>query len=133
MRVYYENPIGRLLEHPHGFAVVQYNAGARDFTTFKAFLTHVSQLLRRHGWHKMLADQRDMAPFTEEERTWIGEFWLASSQSDGYELYGAVVIPSDVFARLSVNLVMNDSQHSALTYRLFEGEDEAEAWLRQLP
>ncbi|WP_157781131.1 hypothetical protein [Hymenobacter sedentarius] len=74
-----------------------------------------------------------MAPSMEAECTWIGKFWLASSQSDGYELYGAVVIPSDVFARPSVNLVMNDSQHSALTYRLFEGEEEAEAWLRQLP
>ncbi|UOQ96255.1 hypothetical protein MUN81_13460 [Hymenobacter sp. 5317J-9] len=133
MRLYFENPVGRLLEHPDGYALVQYAAGPRDFPTFQAFLTHTSQLLRRHNWHKMLADQRQMSPFTDEERNWIREYWLASSQTDGYELYGAVIIPADVFARLSLNLVMNDSQQSALTYRLFDAEPEAVEWLQQLP
>ncbi|GAC1588797.1 MAG: hypothetical protein NVS3B25_05810 [Hymenobacter sp.] len=133
MRLYFENPVGRLLEHPDGYALVQYAAGPRDFATFQAFLTHTSQLLRRHGWHKMLTDQRAMAPFSEEERAWIKEYWLLRSQTDGYELYGAIVVPSNEFARLSVNLVMSDSQHSAPTYRLFEAEADAAAWLLQLP
>jgi hypothetical protein len=132
MRLYFENPVGRVLEHPDGYAVVQYAAGARDFATFQAFLTHTSHLLRRYNWHQMLADQRFMAPFTDEERTWIREYWLARSANDNYELYGAVIIPEDVFARLSLNLIMNDSQQSALTYRLFDAEAEAVAWLRQL-
>ncbi|WP_046246528.1 hypothetical protein [Hymenobacter terrenus] len=133
MRLYFENPVGRVLEHPDGYALVQYAAGPRDFTTFQAFLTHTSHLLRRHNWHKMLADQRAMAPFTDQERTWIKDYWLAQSQSEGYDLYGAVVIPNDEFARLSLSLVMNDSQQSALTYRMFEAETEATAWLQQLP
>ncbi|MBF9223541.1 hypothetical protein [Hymenobacter ruricola] len=133
MRLYFENPVGRLLEHPDGYALVQYAAGARDLPTFQAFLTHTRQLLHRHQWHKMLADQRHMAPYTDEERAWIHEFWLASSASDGYELFGAIVIPADVFARLSLNLVMNDTQQSALTYRLFDEEAEAVEWLKQLP
>jgi hypothetical protein len=131
MRLYFENPVGRLLEHPDGYALVQYAPGARDFPTYQAFLTHTSQLLRRHGWHKMLADQRQMAPFTDEERDWIREFWLARSEDEGYELFGAILIPADVFAQLSLNLVMNDSQQSALTYRLFDNEPEAVAWLQQ--
>ena len=81
----------------------------------------------------MLADQRHMSPFTDEERNWIREYWLTRSEIIGHRLYGAVVVPSDVFARLSVNLVMNDSQHSAPTFRLFEDEAEAVLWLTQLP
>ncbi|MFD2717677.1 hypothetical protein ACFST9_03050 [Hymenobacter monticola] len=131
MRLYFENPVGRLLEHPDGYALVQYAPGVRDFPTYQAFLTHTSQLLRRHGWHKLLADQRQMAPFTDEERNWIREFWLARSEDEGYELFGAILIPADVFAQLSLNMVMNDSQQSALTYRMFANEAEAVEWLQQ--
>ncbi|MDO7847519.1 hypothetical protein Q5H92_14210 [Hymenobacter sp. M29] len=133
MRLYFENPVGRLLEHPDGYALVEYAPGRRDFPTFQAFLTHTSQLLRRHHWHKMLADQRQMAPYTDEERAWIRDFWLARSASEGYEMFGAILLPADVFAQLSVNQVMSDSQQSALTYRMFDGEPEALEWLRQLP
>jgi hypothetical protein len=131
MRLYFENPVGRLLEHPDGYALVQYAPGARDFPIFQAFLTHTSQLLRRHGWHKMLADQRQMAPYTDEERRWIHEFWLAGSEKEGYVMYGAVLIPADAFAQLSLKLVMSDTQQSALTYRLFDNEPEAVTWLQQ--
>ncbi|GAB3844966.1 hypothetical protein GCM10028822_02810 [Hymenobacter terrigena] len=133
MRLYFENPVGRLLEHPDGYALVQYNEAPRDFAIFQAFLTHTHHLLRRHGWHKMLADQRHMAPFTDEERQWIGQDWLARSHSDGYALFGAIIIPTDVYARLALDLVMSTVQQSALTYRLFTTEEEAVAWLRQLP
>jgi hypothetical protein len=134
MRLYFENPVGRLLEHPDGYALVQYTAAPRDFAIFQAFLTHTHHLLRRHGWHKMLADQRHMAPFTEEERQWIGQEWLARSANDGYPLFGAIIIPTDVYARLALDSVMSTmQQNSALTYRLFTTEQEATAWLHQLP
>jgi hypothetical protein len=134
MRLYFENPVGRLLEHPDGYALVQYTAAPRDFAVFQAFLTHTHHLLRRHGWHKMLADQRHMAPFTDEERHWIGQDWLARSASDGYALFGAIIIPTDVYAHLALDSVMSTiQQNSALTYRLFTTEQEATEWLRQLP
>ncbi len=118
------------MEHPDGYALVAYNDGPRDFATFQAFLTHTSQLLRRHNWHKMLADQRKMQPYSDEERSWINDYWLRQKAIDGYLLYGALLVPRDVFARLALNLVLNDSQQSALTYRLFDEEAEAVAWLR---
>ncbi|MBO2007927.1 hypothetical protein [Hymenobacter negativus] len=133
MRLYFENPVGRLMEHPDGYALVQYNAGSRDFTSFQAFLTHTHQLLRRHGWHKLLADQRAMLPFTEQERHWLGNEWLTRSTGDGYALYGAVVVPGNEYARQTLNLVMAEVQQSPYTYRLFEGEEEAVSWLRDLP
>ncbi|GAA3970541.1 hypothetical protein [Hymenobacter antarcticus] len=132
MRLYFENPIGRVLEDPNGYALVQYAAGPRDFATFQAFLTHTHQLLRRHGWHKMLADQRHMTPYTEQERAWIADHWLAQSADDGYPLFGAIIIASDVYAHLAPVPTMDAVRHqSALTYRIFEAEQDATNWLAQ--
>jgi hypothetical protein len=48
-------------------------------------------------------------------------------------VYGAVILPEDEFARLSVNQVMQEAQAAALTYRLFDNEAAAVAWLKQVP
>jgi hypothetical protein len=68
-----------------------------------------------------------MTPYTDEERAWIIENWL---HRDG-DMYGAVLVPNDVFARLSVSQVMTEAKTEALTYRMFDNQDAAEAWLRQ--
>ncbi|MCC2544837.1 hypothetical protein LJY25_00140 [Hymenobacter sp. BT175] len=131
-RLYFGNPVGRVLEHPDGFAHVIYEPGPRKLHHLQAFLTHTGQLLRSKGWNKMLGDQRLMAPFTEEESKWIVEYWLTRAEQ-GAEIYGAVLLPHDVFARLSLNQMMAEARAAALTYRLFDNEDNARAWLRQLP
>jgi len=132
LRLYFENPVGRVLEHPDGYAVVQYHAGKRKLHHLQAFLTHTGQLLRRNGWNKLLGDQRLMTPFTEEESAWIVQHWLQASER-GNEVYGAVLVPNDVFARLSVSQVMSEAKAAALTYRLFDTEEAAQDWLKQLP
>ncbi|WP_201978687.1 hypothetical protein [Hymenobacter rubidus] len=134
MRLYFENPVGRVLEHPHGYALVQYAEGPRDFATFQALLTHTHQLLRRHGWHKILADQRYITTFTAEEQQWVANYWLERSAQDGYELYGAVLVSGERLAHLPPDALADTlHQQSALRYRLFATEDEATAWLLQLP
>ncbi len=71
LRLYFENPVGRLLEQPVGqYVVVQYRSGPRKLPELQAFLTHAGQLLSRQGWHKLLGDQRLMDPFTAEEVQW---------------------------------------------------------------
>ncbi|SMB96086.1 hypothetical protein SAMN00120144_0531 [Hymenobacter roseosalivarius DSM 11622] len=132
LRIYFENPVGRVLEHPDGYAYVMYNAGPRKLDDLQSFLTHTSQLLHRRGWCKLLGDQRLMSPFTEEERLWIVDYWITRT-ADGSQVYGAVLIPEDVFARLSVSQMMGEAREAAMTYRLFESESSAAAWLRQLP
>ncbi|ALD21330.1 hypothetical protein [Hymenobacter sp. DG25A] len=125
-RIYFENLVGSLLEHPDGYAIVQYNAGKRILTDLQAFLTHASQLLRTRSWNKILADQSAMAPFTEEESTWIKQYWLARSEQP---IFGAIVLPEDVFARLSVNNLVSEAESAALTYRVFDNTIDAAAWL----
>ena len=74
-----------------------------------------------------------MMPFTDDERTWVGENWLARNAHDSYELYGAIVISRAVFSGLTQDLVTTNSRYSALTYRLCDTEPAATAWLGQLP
>lgn len=130
MRLYFENPVGRVSEHPDGYAYIQYHPGPRKLHHLQAFLTHTSQLLRLRNWNKLLGDQRQMAPFTAEESEWIVEYWLSAS-NQGRSVYGAVLLPEDVFARLSVNNMLQEAKAAALTYRMFSNEAEALAWLRQ--
>ena len=133
LRIYFENPAGRILEHPDGYVVFQYHPGKRQLTDLQALLTHTRQLLHRNSWNKMLGDQRLMSPFTPEESKWIVEYWLDGSRQRPGGLYGAVILANDVFARLATDQVMHDAQASALTYRLFDSEEKAVAWLKQLP
>lgn len=132
LRIYFENAVGKLLEHPDGYAVVQYKPGKRKYDELLAFLTHVGTLLQARGWYKILGDQRDMTAFTEEERQWITDNWLKNAGSRSRPVYAAVLLAHDVFARLSMNLVMTEAKETAMTYRLFEEGDAAVQWLQQV-
>ncbi|SFQ79157.1 hypothetical protein [Hymenobacter arizonensis] len=131
-QLHFENAVGRLLEHPDGYAVFAYKPGKRRLADLQALLTRTRTLLERQQWHRMLGDQRLMAPFTAEESAWIVDYWLDAAYQRPGGLYGAVVLAHDVFARLSMDQVMHEARASALTYRLFENEENAAAWLRQL-
>ncbi|MCC2546460.1 hypothetical protein LJY25_08390 [Hymenobacter sp. BT175] len=131
-KLYFENSAGRLLEHPEGFVVLEYKPGPRKLTDLQALLAHVRNLLDRNAWHRLLGDQRLMAPYTDEERAWIVDYWLDSSRQPAGGIYSAVILANDVFARLSMDQVTHAAKASALTYRVFDSEESAVAWLRQI-
>jgi hypothetical protein len=131
-KLYFENPVGRVLEHPDGYVIFQYHAGKRQLSELQALLTHTRNLLVRNNWYRLLGDQRLMAPFTEEESAWIVDYWLDRSRQGPHGLYGAVLLAHDVFARLSNDQVMHEAKAAALTYRVFNREETAVAWLRQV-
>jgi hypothetical protein len=121
-----------LLEHPEGFAIFQYHPGKRKLSDLQALLTHTSNLLVRNNWNRLLGDQRLMAPFTEEESAWIVSYWLDNTRQSSGNIYGAILLAQDVFARLTMDQVMHEAQASVLTYRNFDDEGKAVAWLRQV-
>jgi len=129
--LYFENPIGRLYEHPDGYVVVDYNPGTRQFGDYRAFLSHLENALKRHGWNKMLANQRALEPFTGEERTWIREQWLTVSHALQREMVAAVLLPNDIFARFGSS-PPPEAREGALVYRFFNDAETASTWLRQL-
>ncbi|MDQ2771461.1 MAG: hypothetical protein M3Y54_13295 [Bacteroidota bacterium] len=131
-KLYFENSVGRLLEHADGYVIFEYKPGKRQLSDLQALLTHTRNLLDRNKWHRMLGDQRLMAPFTDEETAWIVDYWLDGSRQRPGGIYGAVLLANDVFARLSMAQVMHEAKASALTYRLFDSEASAVAWLREV-
>jgi hypothetical protein len=130
--IYFQNAAVTLREHPDGYVVFEYQAGKRAFADLQAAHTHTSNLLDRRGWNKILADQRLMASFTEEETTWVSTYWLDHNRQRPGGIYAAVLLANDVFARLSATQLRQEAKAAALTYRLFEEEAVAAAWLVQL-
>ncbi|GAB3242214.1 hypothetical protein GCM10027346_38260 [Hymenobacter seoulensis] len=110
----------------------EYSPGPRVLSDLQALLTHTSVLLRRNNWNKLLGDQRQMSPYTPEESAWIVDYWLDSSRQRPEGIYGAVLLAQDVFARLTMSQVMGEAKASTLTYRVFDQEEDAVEWLKQL-
>lgn len=99
---YFENSVGRLLEHPAGhYIVVEYNSGPRQLSDIQPFLAHAGQLLARWGWDKLLGQQGLMTAFTPEETEWAAMYWRTQTPQPLALLYGAQLLPHNVFSHLS--------------------------------
>lgn len=124
---YFQNPVGRLFEHPQGYAVVEYHPGPRQLTDLQGLLAQLVRLLTQRGWSKVLADQRLMQPYTPEESEWIRANWLTRD----VVFRGAILLPHDVFARLASSQLVHEAKAASLSYRMFEELAAAEGWLLQ--
>lgn len=124
---YFQNPVGRLLEHPRGYALVEYRPGPRQLSDLQGLLAQLVRLLTQRGWDRVLADQRLMQPYTPEESEWIRGNWLTR----GIVFRGAILLPQDVFARLASSQLVHEAKAASLSYRMFEEPAAAETWLLQ--
>ena len=132
-RLSFENAAGQVLEHPDGYIVFTYCPGPRQPRDLQALITHTGQLLLRKRWHHILGDQRVMQPLTNEERAWLVEYWDNYLSRHPRSLYAAVLLPQEVFARLSAGQLKQHLQDTGIRYRHFTDEVAATAWLAQQP
>ena len=130
--LYFENGNGRIWEEPEGYLRLEYRPGPRETVPFRALLTHVAQALSRRKWAKILVDQREMVPFSASEQDWMTDEWLPHAVAEHGYRYGAVLVATNVFARLAMNQLMMATRSLPHTYRTFETEETAVAWLRTL-
>jgi hypothetical protein len=101
LHTYFENAVGRLLEHPvERYITVEYHTGPRQLGELQAFLSHAGQLLAQHGWDELRSAKGMMAAFTADELVWIIDYWSTKTHRPT-DLYSAMLLPHDVFARLS--------------------------------
>ena len=127
--LYFENSVGRLWEEPGGYLRLDYKPGPREIVQFRALLTHAAQALSRHHWSGLLVDQRQMVPFSATEQAWMTNEWLPKAVHEHGYRNGAVVVAQNVFARLAMTQLVLGTRHLPHTYRTFEDEGAAVAWL----
>ncbi|GAA4054286.1 hypothetical protein GCM10022409_46670 [Hymenobacter glaciei] len=131
-RLYFENAVGRLYEHPDGYALFRFSAGQRKLSELQGLFRHVRHVLERNGWHHFLSDQRLLAPFTPEEVDWLVDYWRDTAAQHPAGLYGAVVMSHNVFTRLAMGQIVQQANTASMYFRRFETEAEATGWLEQV-
>ena len=127
--LYFENSVGRLWEEPAGYLRLEYKPNPRETVQFRAILTHTAQALSRRQWANILVDQRQMAPFDPAEQAWMTNEWLPKAVHEHGYRHGAVLVAHNVIARLAMTQLVFGSRDLPHTYRTFEDEGEALAWL----
>jgi hypothetical protein len=127
--LYFENGIGRIWEEPEGYLRLEYFPGPRETVQFRALLTHTAQAMSRRQWDKMLIDQREMAPLNPGEQDWMTNEWLPRAVNENGYRYGAILVAHNVFARLATTQYVMASRGLPHTYRTFETQATAAAWL----
>lgn len=99
---YFKNSVGQLLAHPQGLYIsVEYYTGPRQPADLIAFISHAGQMLARWGWDKLSSERGEMPPLSPAEENWLTTFWQSRPQSHATVLYGALLLPHNLFARLS--------------------------------
>jgi len=127
---YFQSPAGLVLEHAHaGYAELRYLPSKRQPGELAALLTHLGRLLLARDWHRFLSDNRQMTPYSAEEKQWFGSQWLTGVVPHPTPLTGVIVLPEHVVARLSFLEMSMRASHVSLRYRTFQQIDEALAYL----
>jgi len=130
---YFHSPAGLVLEHPRaGYAELRYLPSKRQPGDLAALLTQLGRLLLARGWHKFFSDNRQMTPYSADEKQWFSSQWLTGVVPHPTPLTGVIVLPEDVVARLSFLEMSMRASEASLRYRTFQKADEALAYLAAL-
>ncbi|RPD49425.1 hypothetical protein DNI29_01070 [Hymenobacter sediminis] len=133
--VYYENAAGALLEEPAGFIRAIWGRKTQQYlkADVQALFSQMMVGLQRRNWSRMLIDQTNMRPFSPEEQQWIAQQWLPRAVTEGGYRHGAVLVSPNVMVRLATAYITTQVLNLALTYRSFDSDAAAQAWLLQQP
>ena len=128
--IYFQSTAGLVLEHPAaGYAELRYLPGKRQPTDLEHLLTQLGQLLLARGWPRFLADNRQMALFTAAEKEWFSSHWLGARVPRPAPLLGVVVLPLDVFTRLSFMEMYAQAVAISIRYLTYTDLAEAQQYL----
>jgi len=131
--IYFHSPAGLILEHSFDrYAELRYLPSKRQPGDLAALLTQLGRLLLARGWHKFLSDNRQMTPYSADEKQWFVSEWLSGAVPHPNPLTGVIVLPENVVARLSFLEMSMRASESSLRYRTFQQADAALAYLTAL-
>lgn len=131
--IFFHSPAGLVLEHAReGYAELRYLPSKRQPGDLAVLLTQLGRLLLARGWHKFLSDNRQMTPYSADEKQWFSSQWLTGVVPHPSPLTGVIVLPEDVVARLSFLEMSMRASEASLRYRTFQQTDQALAYLAAL-
>jgi hypothetical protein len=132
--IYFHSAAGLVLEHARDrYAELRYLPSKRQPGDLAALLTQLARLLLARGWHRFLSDNRQMTPYSADEKQWFVSQWLSGAVARPTSLTGVVVLPEQVVARLSFLEMSMKASEGSLRYRTFQESDEALSYLTALP
>ncbi|MDO7851166.1 hypothetical protein [Hymenobacter convexus] len=129
----FENNAGRLTADSAGFLRTTWSSQPRTLADTQALFNAMLRGLEQRRWSRILVNQAQMTPFTPAEQQWVAQNWLARAVTEGGYRFGAVVVSPHVLVRLATAFVTTNVQGLPLTYRTFDTEAQATAWLAQQP
>ena len=131
--IFFQSPAGLVLEHAReGYAELRYLPSKRQPGDLAALLTHLGRLLLARDWHRFLSDNRQMTPYSADEKQWFASQWLTGIVPHPNPLTGVIVLPENVVARLSFLEMSMRASQASLRYRTFQQVEEALAYLAAL-
>ncbi|AII53934.1 hypothetical protein [Hymenobacter sp. APR13] len=124
--------MGRILEHPDGYAWVLYKESPRELTEFWALLTHLGQLLLRRQWRRILVDMHLIQPLSEPEKQFLVDEWYTRKIARPEHVCVAYVVARDAIARLSIHQIQAEARKQNKS-DAFQTLAEAQAYLLSCP
>jgi hypothetical protein len=130
--IYFENAVGRILEHPEGYAWVLYKETPRSITELRSLLTHLGHLLLRRQWRRILVDMHLIQPLSEPEKQFLIDEWYSRKIARPQQLCVAYIAARDAIARLSIHQIQPEARKEN-TSDAFQTLPEAQAYMLTCP
>lgn len=126
----FENTAGQVLADPAGYLRTYWLAAPRTLAHTQELLGELLRAMQQLRLSKVLINQVHMQPLSSEEQAWVNQEWLPRAAEAGYRL-GAVVVASNLYARLATAGITGNALGLPVRYRSFDSEDQAIAWLQR--
>jgi hypothetical protein len=98
--------------------------------SFRGGLDKGLKLIIEKGSFRWLADLRLLKVVDMDDQEWSNMDWFPRAINGGIR-YMAILVPKNIFAKMSVNAIMEKVASRDLTVHYFESIEEAEDWLNK--
>ncbi|UOQ76564.1 hypothetical protein MUN84_18820 [Hymenobacter sp. 5516J-16] len=117
---------------PAGYVHLQWGPGSGDSAAARAVFDEVLRLLQVSGCGKLLTDQRQRVPATEEYMGWLLVDWLPRAGTGQLLTQVAVVTARPLHLRLqSLDVSSEGKRLYGICTRYFATLEEASQWLQE--
>jgi hypothetical protein len=98
---------------------------------FRNILDAGADLLRKHGAHKWLSDDRENSTLSQEDTEWSINNWFPRAKGAGWKFW-ALVVPPDMMARMNLKEFVDTYHEQGLRTMVFTKPEDAMEWIEKL-